>query len=642
MTRAVRLLHLEDSSVDHELIIATLEGGGFEIESRHATTRDEYLQALDSGEAEVILADCKLPSFDGLAALALARERRPEIPFIFVSGFIGEEAALESLKHGATDYVFKHNLARLAPAVRRALQEAREQQERRRTEAALQEREGTLASFFDTAPFMMGIVELLPDDDLLHHSDNAASARFLGTTPAAMRRRRTSELGFPRDLIPKWVEQFREARRLGGPVDAEHAFTLNGQARWMSITVNVVPAASGRSSRFCYVATDITDKKQLEQQFLRAQRLESVGTLASGIAHDLNNVLAPIVMSLRLFRSKLTSPEDREVLASMESSARRGADVIRQVLAFARGVDGVRQPLSVETVIADLTKILRDTCPRSIQVESEIAPNLATVNGDATQIYQVLMNLCVNARDAMPLGGLLRLSAKNCAAGAPEMQCCPGASPGDWVLINVSDTGIGVAPAILDKIFDPFFTTKSSSFGTGLGLSTALSIVKSHGGFMTVESTVGEGTVFKICLPAHDAKPTVTVPAPAVVPPRGNGELVLVVDDELAMRQVTRATLLDHGYRVLCVTDGREACALFSGEQQPIRLVITDMMMPSMDGSALVKALRELQPGLKVIAMSGLLNSQSMMENTGWAASAFLQKPFTAERLLEAVANAVR
>ena len=640
MAPVVRLLQLEDSRVDYELILATLEVGGFRVESRQTSTRDEFLAALEQGGFEVILADCKLPDFDGLAALALARQLRPGTPFIFVSGFIGEEAALESLKHGATDYVFKHNLARLAPAVRRALQEAREQQERRRTEAALQEREATLASFFDTAPFMMGVVELLPDD-VLHHSDNAATARFLGSTPRQMRGRRSSQLGFPQELIPQWLEHFRETRRLGRPVEAEHRFLHHGQLRWMSVTVSALPDVAGTPNRFCYVAADTTDKKQLEQQFLRAQRLESVGTLAGGIAHDLNNVLAPIVMSLRLFRSKLPGQEDQEVLASMESSARRGADIIRQVLTFARGADGARQPVAVGALIDDLAKMLQDTCPRSVRIETAAPPDLGAVNGDATQIYQVLMNLCVNARDAMSRGGLLRLCAEHIPAEDDKAHLRSGAPSGDWILITVSDTGTGIAPEILDKIFDPFFTTKAASFGTGLGLSTALSIVKNHGGLITVASQLNQGTEFKVFLPAHAGGMSTTVPMPAAVPPRGRGELILVVDDEPAIRQVTRATLVDHGYRVLTAGDGIEARVLFTGEGDGVQLVLTDMMLPALDGAALVRALRELRPGLKVIAMSGVVNSQSLAESPGLAPTAFLQKPFTAERLLQHVADAL-
>src|SRR6185436_2825510 len=246
---------------------------------------------------------------------------------------------------------------------------------------------------------------LLPDD-LVHLSDNAASARFLGTTPEKMRGQRASQLGFPKELIPKWLEHFRETSRLGRPVEAEHSFMHHGQLHWISVTVSALPDGSGTPNRFCYVAAETTDKKQLEQQFLRAQRLESVGTIASGIAHDLNNVLAPIVMSLRLFRSKLPSPADQEVLAGMESSARRGADIIRQVLTFARGAEGARHAVDLGVLITDLAKMLRDTCPRSIQIETALATDLHAVNGDATQIYQVLMNLCVNARDAMREGGL--------------------------------------------------------------------------------------------------------------------------------------------------------------------------------------------------------------------------------------------
>jgi signal transduction histidine kinase/CheY-like chemotaxis protein len=443
-------------------------------------------------------------------------------------------------------------------------------------------------------------------------------------------------------LIPKWIEHFRETSRLSHPVEAEHSFTHHGQIHWISMTVSALPGGSGTPNRFCYVAADTTDKKQLEQQFLRAQRLESVGTLASGIAHDLNNVLAPIVMSLRLFRSKLPGTEDQEVLTGMESSARRGADIIRQLLTFARGAEGVRHAVDVGALIGDLAKMLRDTCPRSIRIETAVASDLGAVIGDATQIYQVLMNLCVNARDAMPAGGLLRLAAGQLPAQAGVPHARSALDSGDWILLTVSDTGCGIAPGILDKIFDPFFTTKAASFGTGLGLSTAQSIVKSHGGLITVTSQINQGTEFKVFLPMHSSAPAPADATPAIVPARGRGELILVVDDEPAVRLVTRATLLDHGYRVVTAGDGNEALSVFLGEGKAVHLVLTDMMLPSMDGAALVRSLRELSPGLKAIAMSGLLNGKALAESPGLASTTFLQKPFTAECLLQCVAEALK
>ena len=308
MKAPVRLLHLEDNPSDGELISATLAREGMECEIQRVATRQGFVEQLEAGGCDLILADYNLPSFDGLSALKLARRRRPETPFLFVSGFIGEEVALESLKNGATDYVFKHNLARLAPAVRRALEEARERRERETAEAALHDREAALRSFFDTAPFMMGIVEL-GHDQLIHLSGNAASARFLGAAPAAMANNPVEKWGLPRNVIARLRAQCQQSQDEARAVEAEHCFPWQGKLREVALTVSPLPGTAGHGARCCYVAEEVTDKKQLERQFLRAQRLESVGTLASGLAHDLNNVLAPIMMSAprRALASRLES-----------------------------------------------------------------------------------------------------------------------------------------------------------------------------------------------------------------------------------------------------------------------------------------------------------------------------------------------
>lgn len=633
MPSTVRILHLEDDPTDSELIAATLRHEGLECDITWASTHSKFEAALAKGGYDLILADYHLPGFDGQAALSLCRQHQCAAPFLFVSGFIGEEVALESLKLGATDYVFKHNLARLVPAVRRALQEAKDQRERRQAESALQESESTLRSFFNTAPFMMGIVEVLPDD-LLHLSANAASARFLGSTPDEMRGRKSSELGVPPPVIAHWLDQIQEAHSTRSPVESEFSCVIRDRTRQLSLTISELPVLPGQPTRFCYVAEDITDKKQLEQQFLRAQRLESIGTLASGIAHDLNNVLAPIIMSLKLFRPKLTDPEDQELLLALDSSARRGADIVRQVLTFARGVEGARQPVDLKVLIGELEKIARDTFPRSIQINVSVDDELGKIVGDSTQIYQVLMNLCVNARDAMPAGGCLTLAAENVVLNDQTARFHPNAMPGHYAVLSVYDSGSGIPPELLPRIFDPFFTTKEVGKGTGLGLPTAMTIVKSHGGFINVHSETGRGTEFKVYLPSAEAGRSNRTELAAVNIPRGQGELILVVDDESTIRQVTKATLIDQGYDVLTASDGAEAIALFAREKSRIKLVVTDMMMPLMDGSALIQSLQKLDRHVRIIAVSGLLESTTSPPIAPSASLAFLQKPFAAEKLL--------
>ncbi|HXG49564.1 MAG TPA: response regulator [Methylomirabilota bacterium] len=635
-TSPVRILHLEDDPIDTDLIQATLGAHGVTARIQRVDTGADFKAALARRDFDLILADYNVPSFNGLAALDLARKECPEIPFLFVSGLIGEERALDSLKTGATDYVFKHNLARLGPAVRRALDEAAERSERRRAEAALRDSEATLRSFFDTAPFLMGVVEW-QDDTIRFLSANLATARWLGTTPEALRGCSAADCRCSPQLIESWLRALREARKTSAPAQFEAGPDQTGQDVFFAFTVSSLATPAGAAPRFCYVAENITEKRRLEQQFLRAQRMESIGTLASGIAHDLNNVLAPIIMSLKLFRAKLPDADDQHLLDNLESSARRGADIVKQVLHFVRGAEGVRDTLPLPKLIHDLEHICRDTFPRSIHIETRVAHDLWPVTGDATQVYQVLMNLSVNARDAMPEGGRLTISVDNALIRQPQPHHFGELKPGSYVTLTVSDTGTGIAPAILDRIFEPFFTTKEVGQGTGLGLSTVLSIVKGHNGFLSVASQLNRGTTFKIYLPADHQGATAAAEPAAPSATAGTGELVLVVDDEPTIRLVTRRTLEENGYAVLVAADGAEALALFARQRRHIRLVITDMMMPSMDGAAFVRSLRRFAPDVPIIGVSGLMDERKAMHAAGLEGVAFLRKPFSADQLLQTV-----
>ena len=387
------------------------------------------------------------------------------------------------------------------------------------------------------------------------------------------------------------------------------------------------------------VNTDVTERKVLEMQFLRAQRLESLGTLAGGIAHDLNNILGPILMSVQMLQMRPQDERSRKLLRTMERSTQRGADLVRQVLSFARGVKGERVAMPLKPLISELAKILKDTLPRSIQIRLAVANDLWTVEGDVTQLHQVLMNLCLNARDAMTEGGTLTVSASNIAVEEAYARLHVGARAGRYVLLEVADTGAGMSPEVQDKIFEPFFTTKEK--GTGLGLSTALGIITGHGGFINVYSEEGRGTCFKIYLPASVKTTTRVVQQPSTGRQRGRGELVLVVDDERDFRDITRQLLEEHGYRVLAAADGIEALNLFRKHQHEIRVVITDIMMPAMDGRALICTLHKINPAVRIIAASGLSTNENLAETTGVDVSAFLPKPYETTKLLAALNHVV-
>jgi PAS domain S-box-containing protein len=381
---------------------------------------------------------------------------------------------------------------------------------------------------------------------------------------------------------------------------------------------------------------DLTERKKLEQQFLRAQRMESIGTLAGGVAHDLNNILAPIMMSIAILKSTSETPQTREILETLEVSAKRGADIVRQVLSFARGMEGERIEVQPKHLLKDLENIIKDTFPRGIELRFSIPNDTWTILGDPTQVHQILLNLCVNARDAMPSGGKLTISVENTVLDEHYAAMNLKAKPGRYVRINVTDSGTGIPQNIIDKIFEPFFTTKALNKGTGLGLSTVMAIVKSHEGIVNVYSEPGKGTTFKIYLPAAELSPEKgNAPSEPAHLPRGNGETILVIDDEASILTITRQTLQAFGYKVLTANDGAEAVAIYAENKHEIAVVVTDMMMPVMDGSSVIRVLTRINPAIKIVAASGLSANGSGHQVPDPRIKHFLTKPYTAETLLK-------
>ena len=417
--------------------------------------------------------------------------------------------------------------------------------------------------------------------------------------------------------------------------------------RWVILrkpfdNVEVLQLASALTEKWRLLQHSKSRLNDLEARFLRAQRMESIGTLASGVAHDLNNILAPIVMGVAILRANHQSEEDKELLDLLEGNTQRGIAIIKQLLTFARGAQGERVPVVPKHLIHEILGIARETFPKSIRVTGQIDGDLRMVSGDPTQIHQVLMNLCVNARDVMPSGGELVLRARNVEIKAPATTTNPEAKPGPYVLVEVSDSGWGIEPEVLPRIFDPFFTTKEPGKGTGLGLSTALGIVKSYGGFLQVESKVGHGTTFQVYLPAiHQEKSGESrLDTPRRVA-EGKGQLILIVDDEASIRETTANTLQRHGYEVITAADGANGLIQFFEHQDRIRLVLTDLLMPVMDGRALILALRQTRPRLPIIVHSGMAEGTQIDDLRTQGIAAFLDKPYPTKALLEAMEAAL-
>jgi len=467
---------------------------------------------------------------------------------------------------------------------------------------------------------------------------NEGASRLYGWSMTEARARTITELNLVQDMSEsaqaiqgvqehnQWSGEMRQKNRAGRE--------LVVHSQW-----NLMRERDGTPKAILVVNTDITEKKQLEAQLLRAQRLESIGTLASGLAHDLNNVLAPIMMSVQLLKEGVEDEEQLASLQTLETCSQRGANIIRQVLMFARGVEGQRIMLNPKHLIQEMERIVHETFPRSIEFQVRTPKEPCAVLGDPTQIQQVLMNLCVNARDAMLQGGTITVDVRKVQLDETTSGVHPKARPGTYVVITVTDTGTGIPPELMDKIFDPFFTTKPLGQGTGLGLPTVLGIAENHGGFVHVESQPGKGARFHVYLPAApvDKDYGAADAARSADLTNGHGELVLVVDDEPSIRRFANAILKRKGYRIQTAADGREGLRLFEQQHGEIKVVVSDLIMPQLDGLGMIRELRRIQPDIRIIIVTGLGEENRISEARAAGADDVLNKPFTAEQLLASV-----
>jgi len=464
---------------------------------------------------------------------------------------------------------------------------------------------------------------------------NKSANRLFGWTASEAIGTKADELLF-KQISPQ-LESAQETVTLEGEWHGElQQVTKSGKEIIVESRWTLVRDEEEKPKSILIVNTDITEQKQLEAQFLRAQRMESIGTLAGGIAHDLNNVLTPIIASAQLLlQPKLKDEKRQRLLTTIETSAKRGAALVKQVLSFSRGVEGKRTILQIRHLISEIKQIAKETFPKAIEFYMAMPQDLWAISGDATQLHQVFMNLCVNARDAMPHGGTLSISAENLFIDENYARMNLEAEMGFYIVITVADTGTGIPPEILDRIFEPFFTTKEPGMGTGLGLSTVIGIIKSHGGFVDVYSEVGKGTEFKVYLPAVEGTQTQQVEELELS--TGQGELILLVDDETAICEITKTSLEIYNYKVITANDGIEAIALYAQHKNEISVVLMDMMMPVMDGPTTIRTLQKIKPQAKIIAISGLASSDKVSVAKSAGAKAFLSKPYTAQELLKTI-----
>jgi two-component system cell cycle sensor histidine kinase/response regulator CckA len=750
----MKILHLEDSPEDRELVQARITRAFPNCEITNVVSREELEGALREGEYDLVLSDYHVPGFNELDALQMVRSARADLPFIFCSGTIGEDRAIEAMRAGATDYVLKDRLERLGPAIERAVRENVDRKKRAEAEQAYKKSQETIQRLIallqstsdlvaitdgsgclvylnpagrklleigeESPSFSFNLFDFYPADVrdkmredqirtalaqglwqgesqlivegekrvsvsqvfVAHGTDEGGSDYFstivrdITAIKTAERRLREQNeiltrahdsiiildlndrvkfwnhgaervLGWKasevldrvpegilesdtRDQKGQIIERLLHDGNWSGSLGLAHR---DGRTVYVEAHASVVADENGQPQARLVMLTDVTEKKALEDQLFRAQRLESLGLLASGISHDLNNILAPILMAAPLLRKQESDAGHLKLIESLERSAERGADMVQQILAFARGANGEPQLIQLKHVLRDITKLVHSTFPKSIKLHEDFSEPWP-VRANPTQMHQLLLNLCVNARDAMPQGGTLTLIAQNKIIDVSQATTIRGGRTGPHVVLAVTDTGTGIPPHVLERMWEPFFTTKGESKGTGLGLSTVRGIVQNHGGFIEVLSEVRKGTTFRIYLPADDAVIAETASRNPFEAPRGQNEVVLVVDDDATIRDLLAATLADHGYRVLVAADGTEAIEQAS-RAKDIACVITDFGMPEIDGMTLLRILKRLLPAAKLILASGDSEAAGLKKDGAEGiVSAFVVKPYRSEALL--------
>ena len=636
MSKELSILHLEDNVNDAELIHATLEQANIHARFDRVQTRSDFIEALQRRDFDLVISDFSLPSFDGKKALELAKELRPEVPFIFVSGTIGEDRAVESLLLGATDYVLKGRLTRLVPAVKRALQESNDSKERKRAEDELRISEERFRNFVEN------INEVIFAIDLNRRFTYVSPVvrEILGYESAEVLGKPVSDYIFKEDL--PFVLQRLEgvAKGILGPQEYR-VVDKAGKTRWVRSSSRPV-LVEGKVVGVQGVIAEVTERKSLEEQIRQAQKLESLGTLAGGIAHDFNNILGIVMGHVSLLDRLKGDPEKSQPsIDAIDQALRRGTGLVRQLLTFARKGDVVLESIQVNDIVKEIHKLLLQTFPKTVEIVMQLRPDLPRILADGTQIHQVLLNLCVNARDAMPAGGRLRIATAVIDGIELRMQF-PRASAAAHVVIEVKDSGTGMDEATRARIFEPFFTTKDADKGTGLGLAVVFGIVQTHNGHISVDSAIGDGTIFRIYFP-------VETPRPANVDHRtevsegsgGGGETILFVEDEPMLYEISRMALTGNGYTVLYAKDGLEAIDVYRRHYSDIRLVLTDMDLPKLSGEDLVKKLLAINPSLKIIIASGYLEPEVKSRVLQSGAKAFLAKPYAHAEMLAKVRSAL-
>lgn len=642
MDAALRVLFVEDSEDDALLLIRKIRQGKFELDWVRVDNEADMRRNLEEKEWDLVISDYSMPTFDGVSALKLFKQMALDIPFILVSGTIGEDVAVNAMREGAHDYLMKDKLERLVPAIRRELRETKIRRERSRALTLLKEREEILTRIIENIPFMIFIKDA---NDLRFLRVNRAGEELLGI-------KRDELIGstdydfFPKEEADFFVHRDREVLAEGCFVEIpeEIIHTRNKGERILCTKKIPLMDESGKPLYLFGISEDITEIKQkaieeqeLKKQLRQAQKMESIGTLAGGIAHDFNNILMAVLGYAELAKMELDSKEKlAKYLNQILQAGIRAKNLVEQILTFTRQTDIKREPLAIIPMIKETLKFLRASLPVTIDIQHNLQVADSTIIADPTQIHQIVMNLFTNAAHAMrENGGILDIRLTEVMLTDEVEPAFKALKPGCYLQLTVSDTGCGIPKETIDKIFDPFFTTKERGEGTGMGLSVVHGIIKDMRGAITVISEPDCGTTFKILFPKYEGEPIVSrVCKPEVK--TGSGS-ILVVDDEVLITTSIRGILEKVGYRVVSTTNPFKALDIFKTRANAFDLVLTDMTMPKMTGLELAEKLIHIQPGIPIIMFTGYSPGLTRERLNKAGIKELITKPFVASELANTI-----